>query len=505
MKLLELLSSIQPVSISGQKDIEISSLTEDSRTVVKNSLFFARKGKKVSGLNHISEAIQKGASAIITEEKIFGVSIPVIFVSSIMEAQSKIADRFYHHPSSDLTIVGITGTNGKTTLTYLLESIAKEMGWRVGVIGTVNYRVPKKNSDQIEILPAPNTTPNALELQGLFHTLRERETDLVLMEVSSHALSLGRVGSVEFDGGVFTNLTQDHLDFHLSMENYFSAKSILFQMISAQPEAKRSDGVRKVNRGKFSIINVDDPYGKKMVQFSSVPVSKVGIFSEADFMAKEIQLSSSGSHFQLCSRGENIPVHLNLIGLHNVYNGCLSAAAASRLNVPLSMIATGLEKVKSIAGRLEPVNCGQDYTVLVDYAHTEDALKNVLNSLRQFAKKRILTLFGCGGDRDRSKRPLMGAVAVRLSDWVVVTSDNSRSEDPSQIALDIETGIQQTGQKNYQIILDREEAIKKILKMAKMDDMVLIAGKGHETTQIFADQTIHFDDREVVRKILCCH
>lgn len=509
MKLSQILSIIKPSEVFAFKDVEILGLSEDSRTVEKRFLFFARKGSKVSGWDYVSEAVQKGVSAVITEEPTLrnDLPVPLIRVSSIQENQPKIADLFYGHPSGDLTIVGITGTNGKTTFTYLLESIAREMGWRVGVIGTVNYRIPKKDSEGTEILDAPNTTPNALELQKLLSIFRERGTDLVIVEVSSHALALGRTSFIEFDGAVFTNLTQDHLDFHKTMDDYFDAKSILFKTMSKEKKVRQPTFVSKVLCDKFSIINVDDLYGRKMIQTSSVPVVGYGIHPEnlADFVAKEILLNSAGSCFYLSSPEGDIQVKTKLIGQYNVYNSLASVAAAVKLGIPLSVIVRGLEKVNTVPGRLEPVDCGQNFTVLVDYAHTEDALKNVLNSIRQFAKKKVLTLFGCGGDRDRSKRPLMGATAATLSDWVIVTSDNPRSEDPQKITLDIEVGIRRVDKTNYEIILEREKAIEKILKIACEGDVVLIAGKGHETYQIFADRIVHSDDREIVRKILCSH
>lgn len=501
MKLSKLISVIQPLSVSLQKDCEIEGLSENSRTVGSHFLFFARKGTKVSGLDFVKDALNRGASAIATDLDIKGCPVPVIRVSSVSEAESRIAECFYEYPSKDLTVVGVTGTNGKTTFTYLLESVAREMGWRTGIVGTINYRLPKNNSDDVEIFPAPNTTPNPLEMQKILYEMRKRKTDLVIMEVSSHALALGRVKTVEFDGAVFTNLTQDHLDFHKTMEEYFDAKSILFKTINPEKKVKKSS-VSKVSCDKFCIINSDDSYGERMIHLSPVRAMTYGIDSKSSFTAQEIRLEPSGTLFNLVYSDKSVLVKLHLLGRHNVYNALAVFASAYDLNIPVSVIVRGLEKIESVPGRLESVRCGQNFTVVVDYAHTEDALKNVLQSLRPFAKKRILTLFGCGGDRDRSKRPLMGATAALLSDWVVISSDNPRSEDPKRIALDIEVGIHRVDKKNYEIVLDREKAVEKILKTAQKDDIVLIAGKGHETVQIFSDRTVHFDDRETVRKFL---
>lgn len=501
MKLSKLLSNLKVTRISGSAEIEISGISEDSRTISQGFLFFARQGHKTSGLRYLPEALRKGAVAIVSEEQLAQLDATVIQVPSIAEAESKISACFYGFPSTKLRVVGVTGTNGKTTFTYLLEAIANAAGWRTGVIGTINYRIPKENSKETEILPAPNTTPNPLELQRILALMRDRNTDLVVMEVSSHALELGRVEAIDFDGAVFTNLTQDHLDFHKTMENYFLAKAKLFASISPKPK-KLETPMPKGTGNKFCIINADDPYGKRMASFSKIPVKSYGIQMPAEFMARNIFLSTSGSSFHLLYNAQEQEIHLSLLGQHNVSNALAAAAAATELGISLHLITQGLGSIQAIPGRAEPVICGQDFTVLVDYAHTEDALKNILQAIQPLAKKKILTLFGCGGDRDRSKRPLMGAVAAELSDWVVITSDNPRSEDPRQIALDIEVGIQRLGKKNYEVILDREEAIKKILELAGKDDMVLVAGKGHETYQIFADRTIEFDDRKIIRKIL---
>ena len=502
MKLSELTAGTKVLSVSGNLDMDIEGLSEDSRKVQKGFLFFARKGAKVSGLDYIREAVVKGARAVASEERIDGLSVPSIQVSSFTQAQIEMSEIFYQNPSKNLTVVGVTGTNGKTTFTYLLESIAKKMGWKTGVMGTINYRIPESNSGATEILPAPNTTPNVLEIQSLLHRLLERKADLVIMEVSSHALAQGRVDPIEFDGVVFTNLTQDHLDFHKTIPEYFQAKAKLFQKMNPFKKEKMGSPFSSLRPEKFAAVNRDDPYGQKIASLCPVPVTTYGIKEASDLRAGHITLNAAGSQFTLRGLGNDATVRLSLPGLHNIYNALAAAASACKLGVPPETILSGLESLTAVPGRLEPVQCGQNFAVFVDYAHTEDAMKNVLESLRAMAKGRILTLFGCGGDRDRSKRPLMGALAAGMSDAVIVTSDNPRSEDPQKITLDIEAGIRRAGFKNYEVILDREKAIERILQMAQKDDIVLLAGKGHENVQIFADRTVHFDDREIARKIL---
>lgn len=502
MKLSALLSRAAVPAGAIASDPEIGGISEDSRTVGKNFLFFARKGVKTSGFEFLEAALKNGAVAVISEEepRKTAPQVPWVRVPSIAESQPRIASAFYENPSRSLAMIGVTGTNGKTTFTYLLESIAREAGLKPGVIGTISYRLPLAGSDGVETLPAPNTTPNALELQKILHQMKERKSDLAAMEVSSHALALGRTGGIEFDGAVFTNLTQDHLDFHHTMENYFEAKAKLFESMGGMPKAMNGK-IRPFP--KFCVINADDEYGPKMLKRCAAPAVTYGVRNASDFRAVNVSLEPSQTLFEIERSGKRVPLKMNLVGMHNVYNALSAFAAADRMGLSQEAIVRGLEKMDNIPGRLESVKCGQDFTVLVDYAHTEDALKNVLQALQAIKKNRILTLFGCGGDRDRSKRPLMGACAVTLSDQVIVTSDNPRSEDPHEIALDIEVGIHRTQKTNYEVILDREKAIQKILGLAQKDDIVLIAGKGHETYQIFSDRTIHFDDREAAKKFLC--
>ncbi len=501
MKLSQLLRQAAVPAQPLETDPDIKGISEDSRTVESDYLFFTRKGVKTSGFVHLKEAIDRGARAVVSEEAVSNLpaNIPLVLVPSVAESQPRIANAFYGNPSKSLTVVGVTGTNGKTTFTFLLESIVLSNGSKAAVIGTVNYRLPRKDAAGMEILPAPNTTPNALDLQKILNELNQRTTDIVVMEVSSHALALGRVNGIEFDGAVFTNLTQDHLDFHGTMENYFDAKAKLFSSLRVEPKDLNGHGKMK----KFCVINRDDSYGEKMISKCAVKPVTYGIHPSSDYQVEDVRLSASGTSYRVRFEGQSIALQTHLVGMHNVYNVLAAFAAARQMEISPAVIKSGLENLLSIPGRLDSVKCGQDFTVLVDYAHTEDALKNVLNTVQAIKKKKILTLFGCGGDRDRSKRPTMGACAVNLSDFVIITSDNPRTEDPKKIALDIEVGIHRTQKTNYEVILDREAAIQKILGLAQKDDIVLIAGKGHETYQIFNDRTIHFDDREVAKKYLC--
>ncbi len=502
MKLSQLLERADVPAAALPADPEISGISEDSRTVRGSTLFFARKGAKSSGFAHLKDAIQRGATAVIAEENVSDLprNIPLIVVPSMSAAQPRIASVFYGHPSKEIAVVGVTGTNGKTTFTYLLESILSVARWKTGVVGTVSYRLPSQNGSGTETLPAPNTTPNALELQKILYSMKERSADAAVMEISSHALALNRVGGIEFDGAVFTNLTQDHLDFHGTMENYFAAKAKLFASVRGAAKTGLKSGR---NIPKFCVINRDDEYGAAMAAACGTPPVTYGIDGPCDYQAANVKLDASGTEFDLRFEGKTLRIRSVLVGKHNVQNILAAFAAARKLGISTDAIQAGLSNLSSVPGRLDSVKCGQDFTVLVDYAHTEDALKNVLNTLQAIKKRRILTLFGCGGDRDRSKRPAMGACAVTLSDHVVLTSDNPRSEDPEKIALDIEVGIHRTKMTNYEVILDRAEAIRKILGLAQKDDIVLIAGKGHENYQIFKDRTIHFDDREIAADILC--
>ncbi len=465
----------------------------DSRRVRPGDLFVALTGRKADGHDFIPQVAAAGAVAVLAERPVESPA-PAALVPSTLEALSPVSLRFYGHPSAGLCVVGVTGTNGKTTITYMLESIWKAAGRKSGVIGTVEYRWGKKTER------ATNTTPFSADIQRLLARMKTDGVTHVAMEVSSHALELHRVDGMEFRAGIFTNLTRDHLDFHQTMENYFEAKAKLFDRLL--PTGKKR---------KFAIINADDAWAEKMLARVRCDRLTYGVRSPADLSAENVSLSAEGTSFDLAVAGRRVPVRLGSVGMHNVSNALAAAGAALSLGIPMSSVQKGLRSFRGAPGRLERVvlpskkrgvSSALSFSVFVDYAHTDDALKNVLEALRPLASGRLITVFGCGGDRDRTKRPLMGDVAVRMSDYVIVTSDNPRSEEPQRIALDIEVGIRRTGLSHYEVVLDREQAIRKAVGLAKPGDVVLVAGKGHETYQIFKDRTVDFDDRVAVQQAL---
>ena len=374
----------------------------------------------------------------------------------------------------------MTGTNGKTTITYLIESIVRAAGKSIGVIGTINYRFGGK------VIAAKNTTPGPVELESMLAEMVRGGLQYAVMEVSSHSLDQRRVDGVSFDTAIFTNITSEHLDYHKTLEEYFKAKAKIFNRL-------KEDGTAILNKDDKRVASLEGTINKKVITY--------GINEDADVTARDIRLSLKGSRFIIATPGGPIAINSKLIGMHNVSNILASAAAALALNLDRKVIKEGIESVDIIPGRLEPVEAGQPYKVFVDYAHTEDALNNVLTLLKAVAKNKIVTVFGCGGDRDKAKRPLMGKVACKFSDNVIITSDNPRSEDPAEIMHQIENGVKPR-YSNYDIVANRREAIEKALASAKKGDIVIIAGKGHENYQIIGNKTLPFDDRQVVREIL---
>ncbi|MDD5131315.1 MAG: UDP-N-acetylmuramoyl-L-alanyl-D-glutamate--2,6-diaminopimelate ligase [bacterium] len=495
MLLREVLATIDVQEIFGTVNgIEVNGVTYDSRKVQNKHnryIFVCIEGFKESGTKYIAQALEKGAVAIVSQEKpAMELKVPFIQVDNTRSALAKIAAKIYNYPSDRLKVIGITGTNGKTTITYMLEAILQEHGQHTGVLGTIEYRLGQK------VLPAPTTTPQASDLQEFLAEMVKQKFDYVVMEVSSHALELNRTEGCEYDVAVFTNLTRDHLDFHKDFEHYLAAKARLFTGLAKNQRKK----------GKTSaVINIDDPAGPKLLELipAGVEVLTYGINEKNAFLrAEEVKLAPGITTFLCLINQKKYPVKLYLTGKHNVYNALAAIGAAISQGIPPETIIKGLASVKIVPGRFELVACGQKFTVVVDYAHTDDALFNVLTAARELHPKRLITVFGAGGDRDRTKRPLMGQVASTLSDYCIVTSDNPRGEDPEKIALDIEIGIKKAGKTNYAIILDRHEALLKALEMAQPDDLVMIAGKGHENYQIFKDKVVHFDDRETARQIL---
>lgn len=468
-------------------DPEITSVVNDSRLAGPGALFFALPGAKADGAAFIADALQRGAAAVVSaaeppaELRGRYPAAPLLKAGEITSALSRAADNFYGHPSGKLKVFGITGTKGKTTTAYLLESILLQAGSRPGVIGTIDYRVDGK-----VIAQAANTTPLAHTLQELLHRMAAADALTAVMEVSSHALALGRVEDVDFDVAVFTNLQRDHLDFHKDRENYFQAKARLFDLLERSPK-----------KDKCAVVNADDERAAWLLKRLKGKVRAVtfGIEEAADFRASSVVPGESETRFTLEAGGEKYPVRLNLLGRHNVYNAlaAIAAAAASGLNTRAA--AEGAQALANVPGRLQRVQAGQDFTVFVDYAHTDAALENVLSGLGLLPHGRIITVFGCGGDRDRTKRAPMGEVACALSDLAIITSDNPRSEDPLAIIDDIAKGVTDK-YGNFEVIPDRKHAIEAAVAQARKGDIVLIAGKGHETYQVLKDRTVHFSDAE---------
>ncbi|AKL97675.1 UDP-N-acetylmuramoyl-L-alanyl-D-glutamate--2,6-diaminopimelate ligase [Endomicrobium proavitum] len=474
----------------GDGETEISGVSYDSRKVKKGFLFFALPGHQTDGKKYIRDAIANGAVVIVSDAYDKDIKVAQIESGDVFGFMSLFCAKFFNYPDRELTILGITGTNGKTTVTYMIESILANLGVSCGVIGTVNYRYGGK------VIEASNTTPQSLDVYKMMREMSDGGVKHLAMEVSSHALSLGRVGGIDFDTAVFTNLTQDHLDFHKTMENYFQAKASLFKSL----------GVGKKNNTKFAIINVDDDYGIRLSKMSlnaEIKSYSAAAENKSDFHAENIFISASGSKFDALYNGQTQNISIKHIGLHNVHNALASLAAVVCLGYSFDKTAAALSASTQAPGRLERVDTKNlGFEVAVDYAHTEDALKNVLAAIKNLNPQRIITVFGAGGDRDRTKRPLMGKTATEMSDFVFVTSDNPRTEDPEKIILDIEVGIKKAGKKNYKVVVDREQAIKEAVVMAEKGDVVLIAGKGHETYQIIGTQKTHFNDAEIALKYI---
>jgi len=473
----------------GVLDQLVTSVTDDSRAVASGSLFVAVKGERVDGHRFVAQAIQAGAAAIVAQESVEVVSLPLVKVADSRKALGLIGSRFYGDPSARLSMIGVTGTNGKTTTTYLCKALLEGIGRHVGLIGTVAYQIGA------ETMPASHTTPGALELQGLLMKMTQAQLDSVVMEVSSHALAMDRTAGCEYDAAVFTNLTQDHLDYHRTMEEYFQAKLRLFTGL----------GIGK-KTGQRAIVNMDDPRGAQIRNACRVPVWGFAVKGQADIKAEKVRLSMNGSTFSAATPSGTFTVESRLVGEHNVYNLLGAIGVALHVGATCDQVREAVERVTNVPGRFERVSAGQDFTVVVDYAHTEDALVRLLTAAQALRTHRIITLFGCGGDRDRGKRPKMGRAAVEYSDVVVLTSDNPRTEDPIAILQEVEVGVREALQRRshveYHLVPDRRDAIGMAMRLARSGDIVLIAGKGHEDYQIIGTKKVHFDDREVAREAI---
>jgi UDP-N-acetylmuramoyl-L-alanyl-D-glutamate--2,6-diaminopimelate ligase len=506
MELKKLLEGIEIQKITGETLREIGGIAYHSKRMEKGFLFAALRGSEADGHQFVKEAIQRGAEAILLErgEELFPPTR--IFVPNSRQALAQVASNFYGNPSSKIHLIGVTGTNGKTTTTYLLESIFRKAGHEVGVLGTINYRFGQKE------MSAPNTTPESLDLQRILSEMVSEGVTCVIMEVSSHALDLDRVFGCEFDGVAFTNFTLDHLDYHKTLEHYFESKKKLF-----------SDALmRSPKAGRFAVTNRDDSRGEDIVEGVSLPILRYGMSSSCDITAEQVTYAFEGLSCRIKTPKGSFSVQSSLIGGFNLYNILAAVATAIGRGLPLEAIKEGIEGLSGVSGRFEKVENREGIHVIVDYAHTHDAMERVLselkNMLRHSPRKegKLITVFGCGGDRDRTKRPLMGEVAGRYSDLTILTSDNPRTEDPVAIMEEAEKGFQSIpleewhagevegwrSKKGYLKVLDRREAIRTAIRLAQPLDTVLIAGKGHEDYQIIGKKRVPFDDRREARRAL---
>ena len=524
MELRKLLEGVEIIKMTGEILKEIEGVAYHSKQIGKDFLFAAIRGMEVDGHQFIEEAIERGAEAVVLEEEIKiltgaglalskkgGASnvpahVTMILVPNSRQALAKISSNFYGDPSSRIRLIGITGTNGKTTTTYLVESIFKKAGFTAGVIGTINYRFGQKTA------PAAHTTPESLDLQRILWEMLREGTSHVIMEVSSHGLDLDRVYGCQFDGVVFTNFTSEHLDYHKTLEQYFESKKKLFSDYLMKSQKKR----------RFAVTNQDDPRGEEMVKGIDLPVIRYGLNPSCDITADQVISSFEGLSCRIRTPKGDFSVHSKLIGNFNLYNILAAVSVGMGMDVPFEIIKEGVEGLEGVSGRFEKVENKRDIHVIVDYAHTHDALERALLGLRSILESRprnrgkMITVFGCGGDRDRTKRPLMGEVAGKYSDLAILTSDNPRTEDPLTILEEVERGLKSLpikewdqneiklwrSQKGYLKVPDRKEAIRMAIRLAQPADTVLIAGKGHEDYQIIGKKKFPFDDRIEAQKAL---
>jgi len=492
MKLKALIESSGFSLPRGFKNFEVKGVTSDSRKAQENFIFVAVKGSDFDGHDFIQQAIEQGARAVVglvdSSQLTADKKVTYIRVADTRRALAELASQFYDQPSLRMTVTGITGTNGKTTVSYLIEHILKSAQFTPGVIGTINYRFKDK------ILNASNTTPGPERLQALLDQMQKEKVDYAIIEVSSHALDQERVGAIKFCTAIFTNLTKDHLDYHHDLNSYFAAKAKLFRGLPTEG---------------FAILNIDDVHTSKLIKLTRAYVVTYGLGNHADITAKDININLKGTEFILrlrysiskkfATKVDKLMLSTSLIGRHNIYNILAAVAFGLTQRIDLEIISEAIKRFTGVPGRLERIPTEDDFSVFVDYAHTEDALRKVIESLRPLCKGRLCVVFGCGGNRDKNKRPKMGRVVTELADLAIITTDNPRNEEPQDIINDITAGI---NKQNFKVVIDRKEAIKEILSETSKDDIILIAGKGHENYQILKDRIIHFDDREVVRECL---
>ena len=471
----EIVKVVSPTKVEGPLTSVVSHITADSRTVQEGSLFICLVGATVDAHNFVEKAVEDGAVAIIASKP---VTVPehvaVLYVDDTRQALQDAVPFFYDYPASKMHIIG-----------HMLRS----QGYTVGIIGTVHILIDDQS------YPIHNTTPDVADLQQILQQMVDAGVTHCIMEVSSHALALGRTAGVEYDTAVFTNLTQDHLDFHKTFDNYLAAKAKLFKQVSASYQMKE---------GKGAVINVDDAYGQAIVDVTTAPMITYSTEGKGTMNASDLAITAKSSQFTLSYDGKMYPISTKIAGMFNVYNTLAAVGAALYEGLTMEQIVKALSTFTAVPGRFELIEEGQDFAVVVDYAHTPDGLENILQTAKKIVENRILVVFGCGGDRDATKRPIMGRIAAQLGDRVFVTSDNPRTEDPVQIVKDVEVGVKEGLHDGvtYEVIVDRREAIHKAIKEATTGDVVIIAGKGHEDYQILKDETIHFDDREVAREAL---
>lgn len=480
MMLEELIFGLSVVQKAGDHVCEIRSIEYDSRRVTPGALFVALPGEQVDGAVYIEEAVRRGAVAVVTQTPCaLGGSFPCIQVANARLALARLACTLYGHPAKKLYPLAITGTNGKTTVSFMLREILRAAGHTPGLLGTVRYEIGAR------VLPAARTTPEAPDIQRMLAQMTRSGCDRVVMEVSSHALDQYRVDGIDFDTAIFTNLTQDHLDYHGTLEDYFEVKSRLFSQVN-----------------RCAVINSDDPWGQRLLSENRNAVETVsfGFEEGAQVRGMNAKIDADGSRMQVKSPWGDVDISLQLIGRFNLSNALAAFAAAASLGIPLDSIARALSEMEHVPGRLERIPGRRGKRVFVDYAHTDDALRNVLEALREIMPGRLVVVFGCGGNRDRGKRRLMGEVAARLADYSIITNDNPRTEIPEKIAADISGGFD--SDRKYEILLDRRAAIARGIELIGKKDVLLVAGKGHETTQEFNGTIVPFDDRETVREAL---
>ncbi|MFP3389644.1 UDP-N-acetylmuramoyl-L-alanyl-D-glutamate--2,6-diaminopimelate ligase [Brevibacillus sp. SIMBA_040] len=486
MFLRDLLMPLLPYQVTGDDSMEITGLTADSRQVKPGFLFVCLTGYTVDGHTFAAQAVNNGAVAVLSEKDL-DVPATIVKVPDTRRAMAMLADRIFGSPTRELKVIGVTGTNGKTTTTHLIDKILRDQRKQTGLIGTIHMRIGDVTEE------VKNTTPDACDLQRSFRRMCDVNTDYAIIEVSSHALELGRVRGCNIHTAVFTNLTQDHLDYHKTMDNYRYAKSLLFSQLGNTYDPDRI---------KTAVLNADDAASELYATVTSARVITYGIDRAADVRATDIEITSKGTSFTAHTFAGSVRFKLRMMGKFNVYNALAAIAVTLAEGIKLEEIKASLEAVAGVNGRFEAVEAGQPFAVLVDYSHTPDSLENALMTIKEFAKGRIFCVVGCGGDRDRTKRPIMAQIATKYADMTVLTSDNPRSEEPQAIIEDMLAGLTAVSKDSYTSVVDRREAISHAVSLAKAEDVILIAGKGHETYQIIKSEVLPFDDREVAREAI---